>query len=543
MRQVCDAMMLLLLMVAVHRISAQGYGGRGDWSFCKGSCTLGQGDCDTDTDCHGNLVCGDDNCRQFNSHAHRYADCCKEPEWDGQCVSDGSRIRLLEDKNDMTANTPTACIKLCARKGYKYAGVQYGRQCFCGNEAPPSNRIRPMTECSYTCNGDASQKCGGRRRMNVYKAVWNGQCVSDGVRNHLLDDENDMTANTPTACIKLCTSKGYKYAGVKMESQCFCGNEEPPSDRIRPLTECGSPCNGDTSQKCGGRGRMNVYTAESCYCGLAQRTRRNGFRIVDGKETEVNEYPWQVGIVNKDENYIGCGGSVISDQWVLTAAHCTEDKKLGDFKVLLGEHNYAIASETATIRMDIAQIIEHPDYKKIADFNYDVSLLRLTRKIDFSSNSHIRPICLPVAGSTKNYDDYIATVTGWGRMKDIDYPDALQEVNVKVISNTDCSTKYSPLQSPLFPREYQITESMICAEAEDGNGGQDACDGDSGGPLVTKEPGSNGEATAENYELIGVVSYGVVCGRKDFPGVYARVTEIMDWITKTTGSLNTCPRS
>merc|ERR1711962_360568 len=80
MRRVSGTMILLLLLVTFHRISTQGTGGSNDWSFCKGSCTLGQGDCDRDTDCMGSLFCGQDNCRQFHSQAHPWADCCMKPE-------------------------------------------------------------------------------------------------------------------------------------------------------------------------------------------------------------------------------------------------------------------------------------------------------------------------------------------------------------------------------------------------------------------------------------------------------------------------------
>merc|ERR1711962_1922512 len=80
MRRVSGTMILLLLLVTFHRISTQGTGGSNDWSFCKGSCTLGQGDCDRDTDCMGSLFCGQDNCRQFHSQAHPWADYCMKPE-------------------------------------------------------------------------------------------------------------------------------------------------------------------------------------------------------------------------------------------------------------------------------------------------------------------------------------------------------------------------------------------------------------------------------------------------------------------------------
>jgi len=83
MRPVYGTMILLFLQVTFHGISAAGYGGSNDWSFCKGSCSLGQGDCDRDADCSGNLVCGHDNCKQFNSQAHSQADCCMKPGYGG----------------------------------------------------------------------------------------------------------------------------------------------------------------------------------------------------------------------------------------------------------------------------------------------------------------------------------------------------------------------------------------------------------------------------------------------------------------------------
>merc|ERR1711962_1114067 len=229
-----------------------------------------------------------------------------------------------------------------------------------------------------------------------------------------------------------------------------------------------------------------------CYCGLAQRSTR----IVGGEETEVNEYPWQVGMIWKGGTTPWCGGSVISDLWVLSAAHCTKGRRPGQLQVLLGEHDYLTDSDSTTIRMDISKIINHPKYN--ADItNYDFSLLKLSSKIDLASNT-------------------------------------LQEVSVKVMTNSECSTMYSG---------YTITDNMMCASAEDGNGGKDSCQGDSGGPLVTKEPGSSGEVAGQNYEQIGVVSWGVGCALKDYPGVYARVTKEITWIKKMTGSLNTCPRS
>merc|ERR1712106_627440 len=82
-------------------------------------------------------------------------------------------------------------------------------------------------------------------------------------------------------------------------------------------------------------------SSSDCQCGLAQRNTR----IVGGEQTEVNEYPWQVGIVDKGSSSVWCGASLISNQWILTAAHCTYGKTASEIQTLLGEHDYESTTE------------------------------------------------------------------------------------------------------------------------------------------------------------------------------------------------------
>merc|ERR1711942_335656 len=269
-------------------------------------------------------------------------------------------------------------------------------------------------------------------------------------------------------------------------------------------------------------------SSSDCKCGLAKRKSR----IVGGVVTEVNEYPWQVGIVDKGYTDVWCGGSLISDRWILTAAHCTRGEKAGNIQALLGEHDYSSNKETEMIRVGIAEIINHPDYHHQTT-DIDFSLLKMKKTIDFSKYSHIRPICLP-ADASQDYTDFIATVSGWGTLSSGGSSSKkLREVDVKVLSNSDCKNSYS------YPSSW-ITSQMLCANVD--GGGKDACQGDSGGPLVTAGTGS-GVTAGQNYELIGVVSWGSGCASASYPGVYSRVTKQQDWITATTSSgWNTCPR-
>jgi len=266
-----------------------------------------------------------------------------------------------------------------------------------------------------------------------------------------------------------------------------------------------------------------------CKCGLAKRTTK----IVGGQETGVNEYPWQVGLVDKGKTSVWCGASVISNQWILTAAHCTDGVKANKMQVLLGEHDYSTTSETTMVRMDISEKIEHGSYDKQTT-DYDLSLLKMKSAINFEDYPHIRPICLP-SDTSEDYAGFTATVTGWGTLSSGgSTSDQLREVDVNVLTNNECVDDYKYGSS-------QITDRMLCANVA--GGGKDACQGDSGGPLVTSGSG-DGVTAGQNYELIGVVSWGIGCAHKKYPGVYARVTDQLSWITSNAAvSGNTCPRT
>jgi len=258
-----------------------------------------------------------------------------------------------------------------------------------------------------------------------------------------------------------------------------------------------------------------------CKCGLAKRRKR----IVGGEVTEANEYPWQVALVSPGSNFPFCGGAVISDQWILTAAHCTANSSPWNIEVLLGEHD--VTDNIKPVRMSVAAIYDHPEYDWSTVYN-DYSLLKLTEKIKFSANEHIRPVCLP-ANNNNNYAGSDAVVTGWGRTSENGQTsNKLREVTVQVITNAACDSVYRDIKA-----------RNLCAQVP--GGGKDACQGDSGGPLVYTD--GNGETPGQNYEHIGVVSWGSGCARDGFPGVYARTSSVLSWISSTTGSSwSTCPR-
>jgi len=268
-------------------------------------------------------------------------------------------------------------------------------------------------------------------------------------------------------------------------------------------------------------GTTMTGSGENCTCGQANR----GQRIVNGEETEVNEYPWIGGLVSAGGGFVWCGATLISNQWVLTAAHCTDTAAPADIEILLGEHDYYDEEETITLRMQIADIFNHPKYNP-ETVDYDFSLLRLSDPVDFAMYPHIRPVCLP-KDPTEDYDGFLATVAGWGATSEGgSTSNYLQSADVTVLSNEDCN-------GAEYAYGGAITDRMLCANVE--GGGTDSCQGDSGGPLITPNP--------DLHELIGVVSWGYGCAQDYAPGVYARVTKVLSWISRTTSdSWSSCPR-
>jgi len=208
---------------------------------------------------------------------------------------------------------------------------------------------------------------------------------------------------------------------------------------------------------------------------------------------------------------------LIGDEWVLTAAHCVAPFTKDKIKVTLGEYSFDQEGETSVQeKIGVRNLKMHENYDD-KSFENDIALIRLDRKVQFTKS--VYPICLPPKG--KDYTDTRAFVIGWGTIY-FGGPTSsvLQEVNVRVWDNKQCATNYGRLNR-------KITDTMMCA----GERGRDACQGDSGGPLncLNFQTGK--------WELCGVVSWGARCAEPDFPGVYTRVTDYLDWIDSAKNQL------
>ena len=250
----------------------------------------------------------------------------------------------------------------------------------------------------------------------------------------------------------------------------------------------------------------------------------NAPAIVGGREAEPGEWPWQVALIDAggdpyDDQY--CGGTLISSLWVVTAAHCAEGEQPGNLQVLAGIHNL-VDTDPGFVRLDVARILVHPDYGQVNQYDSDIALLELATPAPFRLPS---AAALPINGVALVPEDVgplvgvTSTVTGWGNRQpgSADYPATLHEVEVPIVSNSDCQIPYGSA----------ITDAMICAGVPEG--GKDSCQGDSGGPLVVFSDARS------RWELAGIVSWGNGCARPDVPGVYTRVSTFARWVAEETG--------
>jgi len=242
-----------------------------------------------------------------------------------------------------------------------------------------------------------------------------------------------------------------------------------------------------------------VRRETQCQCGRTNRDREAN--IVGGGPAERNEYPWQVRLSS------GCGGSIISRDKILTAAHCTEGYSVGSIFVFTRDHDRT--REDGEVRHSVCSKKEHPEYSREAKYDKDIAILTLCKPLMFTEA--VGPICLP--DPAQDYDNVKALLTGWGTLSyGGQHPDILQEVNVTTITNQQCRGKHG---------HNHITDYMICA----GSVGRGSCNGDSGGPLSVL--GQDGR-----YSQIGIVSWGRGCTKYGYPGVYTRLTSLLDWVNQ-----------
>lgn len=249
-------------------------------------------------------------------------------------------------------------------------------------------------------------------------------------------------------------------------------------------------------------------------------------KIVGGEDTEIEQIPWQVWLG-------GCGGTIIGEEWVVTAAHCGPG---------VGDDVYAgmtSISDGADQMRTVAEVFYHPGWDGNTSNGHDIALIRVS--VPFTFNTKVQPIPYATPADEANgLTDpcTLSLVSGWGTLSPGgSSPDHLQAVWVPIVSNELTDAAYVGL----FGLEAGwITADQLAAgdfapqdcTVGDQDGGEDSCQGDSGGPLVVAN------ASGTGYILAGIVSWGESCADPDYPGLYGRVSEFASFIEEITGIVN-----
>ncbi|XP_031768361.2 serine protease nudel [Galleria mellonella] len=244
------------------------------------------------------------------------------------------------------------------------------------------------------------------------------------------------------------------------------------------------------------------------------RKKRAQSRVVGGRPSQPTAWPWMAAMYRN--GMFHCGGVIITEKWIMSAAHCVHEFWNHYFEIQVGMlRRFSFSPQEQNHR--ITKIIVNQHYSQM-DMKNDLSLLMVETTIKFSR--WVRPVCLPgpdTAGAEWLWGPppgIVCTAVGWGAT--IEHgpdPDHMREVEVPIWNNCKHSEDRAGRE--------------ICAGPVEG--GKDACQGDSGGPLLCRNP-----LNSQQWYVAGIVSHGDGCARKDEPGVYTRVSMFIKWIRSNT---------
>lgn len=322
------------------------------------------------------------------------------------------------------------------------------------------------------------------------------KCSSKDIKRHCVEFSKCRSANQNNIFhLKRCGAHNQKIC-------CPVDHQSTTESAIKPTENTHSRLNDRKAvQVC------EEYTNDN-------KSKNLTYHILDGEDAKLGEFPHMVALgyktIDIGEIKWSCGGTLISDRYVLTAAHCIINSENNPpVKAKMGMINItATHKEDMVQEFDIENITVYPDYNWKRKTN-DIALIKLNAAVNFTE--YVHPAC--VYDKTDNPKGLL--ITGWGTTSfSGDDSQILQKASLEPVDLTECNRTYMSIENR------RLFDFQICAL----DSKSDTCQGDSGGPLqIQNNPDS------EVYSIVGITSFGLGCGSK-FPGVYTRVSSYLDWI-------------
>eukprot|EP00397_Hematodinium_sp_SG-2012_P041536 GEMP01045768.1.p1 GENE.GEMP01045768.1~~GEMP01045768.1.p1 ORF type:complete len:431 (+),score=33.44 GEMP01045768.1:68-1294(+) len=354
-----------------------------------------------------------------------------------------------------------------------------------GNTSVPKNIPESTPANIVLCNG-------GKGSCVPYYLCREGDIITDGAGLINIRFGNNTTGQSNSECpqfLDVC-----------------CNN---PEDKVIPVDQYVPRC-----------GQRNPQGVNARITGFADN------------QAQFGEFPWMVAVLREEQvvsekpvNLYVCGGSLIHPSVVLTAAHCVAAYNAAELKIRAGEWDTQRTYELYPHQESkVNSLVVHEGYNSGSLFN-DYALLFLEHSIELGPN--VDTICLPTADM--NFQNFQCWATGWGKDKfgkDGIFQNVLKKIQLEVTTNQYCQ---SALRTTRLGDFFVLDDSFVCAG---GQSGLDTCKGDGGSPLVCQDP-----TDPTNYVQAGIVAWGIGCGEKGIPGVYADISYGIQWILENAVSV------